>query len=96
LAVSRIVWPFIDPGLAMYAAALSPRTSSALPCDSSLVMPMVSRLKRTAPSTAGTEPVPPTSQDLDADAAICGTPAGKVLKVGFRPSSPHQFFSVAI
>ena len=39
-------------------------------------------LKRTAPSTAGTEPVPPTSQDLAAEAAIWGAPAGKVEKFG--------------
>ena len=45
---------------------------------------------------AGTEPAPPTSHDFDADAAICGTPAGKVLKLGFRPSSCHQPFSVAM
>jgi hypothetical protein len=32
---------------------------------------------------------------LDATAAICGTPAGKVLNAGFRPTSAHQFFSVA-
>ena len=59
-------------------------------------MPMVVMLKRTAPRVAGTEPVPPTSQLFEADAAICGTPAGNVLKVGLRPTSAHQFFSVAM
>ena len=77
------------------ASNLSPRTSMALAFDSSLVMPMVRILKRTAPSTAGTEPVPPTSHDFAADAAICGAPAGKVEKVGVRPTSFHHPFTVA-
>ena len=94
--MSKIVWPLSEAGFFMKASALSPRTNRALPCDSSFEMPMVSKLKRTLPSTAGTEPVPPMSQDFDAEAAICGTPAGKVLNTGFKPSSPHQFFSVAM
>src|ERR1700730_4848634 len=52
----------------MKPSALAAVATSALPADSSLVSPMVSRLKRAAPNTAGTEPVPPTSQDFDADA----------------------------
>ena len=90
-----MVWPFIDAGFLANLSATSLRTSSALPADSSLVTPMVLMPKRTWPSTAGTLPVPPTSHDFEADAAICGTPAGKVLNTGFRPTSAHQFFSVA-
>src|SRR6185503_15007853 len=96
LAVSRIVWPLMLPGCAAKALALSPLTSSALPRDSSLLMPMVTMPKRTAPRVAGTDPAPPTSQLLEADAAICGTPAGNVLNVGLRPTSAHQCFSVAM
>ena len=88
--MSTIVWALIDCGFLMKPSALAAVATRALPADSSLVSPMVSRLKRAAPSTAGTEPVPPTSQDFDADAAICGTPAGKVLNVAFSPSSAHQ------
>ena len=77
------------------ASAALAVASKALPADSSFVKPIVLIPKRTCPNTAGTEPVPPTSQDFDADAAICGTPAGNVLNVGFKPSSAHQFFSVA-
>jgi hypothetical protein len=58
-------------------------------------MPMVRMLNLTAPSTAGTEPVPPTSHDFAAEAAICGAPAGKVENVGVRPTSFHQPFTVA-
>ncbi|GJE03932.1 hypothetical protein GMJLKIPL_5889 [Methylobacterium isbiliense] len=67
----------------------------ALAFDSSFVMPIVTMLKRTAPSTAGTEPVPPTSHDFDGAAAICGAPAGKVVKFGASPTSFHHPFTVA-
>ena len=93
--MSTMVWPFMLCGDLMNLSARSLRTKSALPTDSSLVMPMVLMPKRTWPNTAGTEPVPPTSHDFDAAAAICGTPAGKVENTGFKPTSAHQFFSVA-
>ena len=63
--------------------------------DSSFVMPIVSSPERTAPRTAGTEPVPPTSQDLACAAATCGAPAGKIEKPGSRPASFHQPFWLA-
>ena len=63
-----------------------------LALDSSLVMPMVSRPDRAAPSTAGTEPVPPTSQDPACAAATCGAPAGNTEKFGASPTSFHQPF----
>ena len=91
-----MVWPFMLFGSLPILSATSLRTSSALPADSSLVTPMVLMPKRTWPSTAGTQPVPPTSHDFDAAAAICGTPAGKVENTGFRPTSAHQLFSVAM
>ncbi len=94
--MSTIVWPFMLSGDLVNLSATSLRTNSALPADSSLVTPMVLMPKRTWPSTAGTEPVPPTSHDFDAAAAICGTPAGNVEKTGFRPTSAHQPFSVAM
>ena len=59
-------------------------------------MPMVRMLKRCAPSTAGAEPVPPTSQDFAAAAATCGAPAAKVENSGVSPTSFHQPFSVAM
>ena len=95
LAVSTIVWPLIEAGSLANLSAVALLASSALPADSSLVTPMVLMPKRTWPSTAGTPPVPPTSQDLDADAAICGTPAGKVENTGLRPISAHQPLTVA-
>ncbi|MFZ9255120.1 MAG: hypothetical protein ACO22V_10475, partial [Hylemonella sp.] len=73
----------------MNLSAVALLASRALPADSSFVTPMVWIPKRTWPNTAGTDPVPPTSQDFDAEAAICGTPAGKVLNTGLRPSSAH-------
>ena len=89
--------PFIElPGPSCIASALSPRTISALPFDSSLVTPMVSRLKRAAPSTAGTEPVPPTSHDFDAAAAICGAPAGKMVNSARAQLPPTSLFRVAM
>ena len=90
-----MVWPLIDCGSFAIRSATSLRTSNALPADSSFVMPIVLMPNRTWPNTAGTEPVPPTSHDLDATAAICGTPAGKVLNTGFKPTSAHLFFSDA-
>ena len=44
LAVSTMVWPLMLPGLRTKPSALAPLASSALPCDSSLVMPMVMML----------------------------------------------------
>src|SRR5687768_8880936 len=70
--------------LANSAAALALPTRP-LAADSSLVRPMVLMPKRTCPSTAGTDPVPPTSHDPAADAAIWGTPAGKVENSGASP-----------
>src|SRR6218665_3797742 len=88
-----MVRPFIAAGLALICAAAALLTINALAADSSLVRPMVLMPKRIWPSTAGTEPVPHTSHDLAAAAAICGTPAGKMLNTGSRPTSAHQFFS---
>src|SRR4051794_39738111 len=68
--------PFRLWGLALKAAILSPRTIRTLAFDSSLVMPIVRRPERAAPSTAGTEPVPPTSHDFACAAATCGAPPG--------------------
>jgi hypothetical protein len=62
-------WPLRLCGLALNASNFSPRTISTLAFDSSFVMPIVSRPERAAPSTAGTEPVPPTSHDFACAAA---------------------------
>ena len=56
---------------------------------------MVSKPERTAPSTAGTDPVPPTSQDRAWAAATCGAPAGNRETLGSSPASFHQPFSEA-
>jgi hypothetical protein len=97
LAVSTIVWPLIEGRvlgeLVGRGLAGQQRVARGLVV---WLTPMVLMPKRTWPSTAGTPPVPPTSQDLDADAAICGTPAGKVENTGLRPTSAHQPFSVAM
>src|SRR6218665_981501 len=95
LLVSKMVRPFIAAGWALICAAAALLTINALAADSSLVRPMGLMPKRIWPSTAGTEPVGTRSQDLAAAAASCGTPAGKMLNTGCRPSSAHQFFSVA-
>src|SRR5919202_6165607 len=96
LVVSSSCLPLSAAGFLAIASASPLRASTALPADSSLVMPMVRMSKRLAPSVAGAEPVPPTSQDLDAAAAICGAPDGKVVKLGSSPTSLHQPFSVAM
>src|SRR5689334_11748285 len=96
LVVSSSCWPFSEAGLALILSMSFLRATTALPADSSLVMPMVRMLKRWAPSTAGAEPVPPTSHDLAAAAATCGAPAAKVENSGCRPTSFHQPFSVAM
>jgi hypothetical protein len=72
------------------------RAITALPTDSSLVIPIVTISKRCAPRVAGAEPVPPTSHDFEAAAAICGAPEGNVLNCGSRPTSFHQPFSLAM
>ena len=69
-AVRTIVWPLMLCGFFAKASAVFAVASNALPADSSFVIPMVLIPKRTYPKTAGTDPVPPTSHDLDADAAI--------------------------
>jgi len=94
--VNSSLWPLSWPGSLRIASILSARTITALVFDSSLVMPIVIRPKRAAPSTAGTEPVPPTSQESACAAATCGAPAGKVANDGSRPTSFHQPFSVAM
>ena len=43
-AVSTIVWPLIDCGFLTKPSAFAPLAISALPTDSSLVRPIVSRL----------------------------------------------------
>src|SRR5581483_3635760 len=95
LVESRSCFPLRLCGFFSTPSASSPRAITTLAADSSLVMPIVRMLKRATPSTAGAEPVPPTSQDLDAAAATCGAPAGKVLKLGFSPICSHQPFSLA-
>src|SRR5919206_703278 len=96
LVVSRSCLPLSEAGFFRIASASPLRASTALPADSSFVMPMVRMSKRLAPSVAGAEPVPPTSHDLDAAAAIWGAPDGKVVKLGSSPTSFHQPFSVAM
>ena len=88
--------PLSEDGLAAIPAASLLRAITALPADSSLVMPMVRMLKRCEPSTAGAEPVPPTSHDFEAAAATCGAPEAKVVNFGSSPASFHQPFSVAM
>ena len=44
LAVSTMVWPLIDCGFFTKPSAFAPVAMSALPTDSSLVRPIVSRL----------------------------------------------------
>src|SRR6516165_6700993 len=85
-----------DCGLLRIPCASSLRAMTALPVDSSFVIPMVSMSNRCAPRVAGAEPVPPTSHDFDPAAAICGAPDGNVLNWGSRPNSFHQPFSLAM
>src|SRR5579864_5986846 len=88
--------PFRLWGFFRIASASLARAITTLAADSSLVIPIVRMLNRAAPSTAGADPVPPTSHDLEGAAATCGAPAGNVLKLGAKSICCHQPFSDAM